>query len=368
MYESFKFHRFTPEKIEMLKILNRESTCAYREPTSQKYISRINSTKTTATTTTRSESSSSSDVVVVVERFPVDFRGYQYEGHLAYPRGSKKNRPLILVFPNYAGEKGFDVDQAIFLAQMGYAAVSVDMYKDSEWYPRRIRNPTLEDPHEDIVKHWKGAFRAYNSWQKDPKGWRDIMTCYLVTARKHFAVHPVHAAAIGYCFGGQCVLEMVRNGNKLDGVVSFHGVLQSDPIKEPINLAKGIDRRELRAGEKASDENFNSNVSILIENGTLDDGCGPKEKARFWKEMDEKKASNVQFHDHIEAEHGFALAPGVISSKYNEFADRRSTISMLLLFVELWGSDYAPLVKPTTVNACGTDIGSYWPTRKSSRL
>ena len=61
---------------------------------------------------------------------------------MAYPRGTS-NRPLVLIFPNYAGEKDFDVDQAIFLAQMGYAAVSVDMYKDVEWYPKRVRNPTL---------------------------------------------------------------------------------------------------------------------------------------------------------------------------------------------------------------------------------
>ena len=275
-----------------------------------------------------------------------------------------KNRPLVLVFPNYAGAKEFDVDQAIFLAQMGYAAVSVDMYQDVEWYPKRLRNPTLESPHQDIVIHWKGAFRAYNSWQKDPRGWRDIMSLYLRKAREHPAVHPKHAAAIGYCFGGQCVLEMVRNGDKLDGVVSFHGLLQSDPILEPIELSKGINRRALRPEERASDENFNSNIKILIENGTLDEGAGPKEQALFWHEMETHNAEDVQFHDHFGADHGFALAPGVISSKYHELADRRSTISMLLLFVELWGPEYAPNVNVNTVNACGTDIGLYWSLSK----
>jgi dienelactone hydrolase len=40
-------------------------------------------------------------------------------------------------------------------------------------------------------------------------------------------------AAIGYCFGGMAVLEMVRDGqNDLAGVVSFHGVLaMSTPLK-----------------------------------------------------------------------------------------------------------------------------------------
>ena len=32
-----------------------------------------------------------------------------------------------------------------------------------------------------------------------------------------------------YCFGGACVLEAVRAGDDYQGIVSFHGVLQSDP-------------------------------------------------------------------------------------------------------------------------------------------
>ena len=55
-----------------------------------------------------------------------------------------KNRPLVLVFPNYAGEKEFDVDQAIFLAQMGYAAV-LNMYRNVGGI-LGVRNPTLESP------------------------------------------------------------------------------------------------------------------------------------------------------------------------------------------------------------------------------
>ena len=117
-----------------------------------------------------------------------------------------------------------------------------------------------------------------------------------------------------------------------------------------------------------SDKDFNSEIKILIENGTLDEGAGPKEQMLFWNEMERHSAKDVQFHNHFLAEHGFALAPGVISTKYHELADRRSTISMLLLFVELWGPEYVPNVKSTTLNACGTDIGSYWPLGMNSKL
>jgi dienelactone hydrolase len=33
--------------------------------------------------------------------------------------------------------------------------------------------------------------------------------------------------AIGYCFGGTCVLELARNGADVAGVVSFHGGLDT---------------------------------------------------------------------------------------------------------------------------------------------
>ena len=65
---------------------------------------------------------------------------------------------------------------------------------------------------------------------------RKFMGLYLQQARGHPAVHSTHAGAIGYCFGGQCCLDMVRGGYDLDAIVTFHGVLQSKPgnyLKDP---------------------------------------------------------------------------------------------------------------------------------------
>jgi hypothetical protein len=46
------------------------------------------------------------NLVSVRGAFPVEFEGFKYEGQIAYTRGAEK-RPLILVFPNYAGMKQF---------------------------------------------------------------------------------------------------------------------------------------------------------------------------------------------------------------------------------------------------------------------
>ena len=80
---------------------------------------------------------------VVVEALPFRFNKVDYCSHLAYKKGAT-SRPLVVVFPNYAGEKQFDIDQATFLAACGYTALSVDMYRETGYpngvdYPRSIR-------------------------------------------------------------------------------------------------------------------------------------------------------------------------------------------------------------------------------------
>src|SRR5688500_18633449 len=49
----------------------------------------------------------------------------------------------------------------------------------------------------------------------------------LQALRGHPAVNPEQLAAIGYCCGGNIVLNMSRAGLDLDGVVSFHGTLEA---------------------------------------------------------------------------------------------------------------------------------------------
>ena len=57
---------------------------------------------------------------------------------------------------------------------------------------------------------------------------------------------------------------------------------------------------------------------------------------------------------HAQTPHGFALAEGVWSTAYTEAADRRSTLSMLSLFAEVW-PEHAQF--PVATNACGTTLG-----------
>ena len=77
-------------------------------------------------------------------------------------------------------------------------------------------------------------------------------------------------AAIGYCFGGMAVLEMVRDGqNDLAGVVSFHDVLgTSTPLKP--NTFQG---------------------KIFVLHGVDDPVVPDDQTMAFWKEMRDANAN-----------------------------------------------------------------------------
>ena len=90
-----------------MSILHRNNTCA---PTTTPPTHNYNSLVTRQITNGNK---------VTVSDFPFTWNNYTYISHIAYVNDGKQ-RPLILVWPNYAGEKQFDIDQAVFLAKCGY--------------------------------------------------------------------------------------------------------------------------------------------------------------------------------------------------------------------------------------------------------
>lgn len=299
-------------------------------------------------------SAATASSTVKCETLLVQYEGYTYKSDIAFQEG-KERAPVVLVFPNYAGKKQFDVDQAVFLAKLGYVGVAVDLYKDTVEYSLADRNPNKDTPEELVGKHWSGAFGAMNDLLRNPARFRGLMAATLALARGHPSAHPTFAGGIGYCFGGACVLECVRGGLDMQAVVSFHGVLQSFPMFIPGLM--GGEKEEKEFDKKINPvlaAKYATQCKVLIENGDLDQIVPQQSVDAFKKEMDANQI-DWQFHNHAQTPHGFGLPSGVWATDYNEAADRRSTLSMMSLFAEVW-PDFSP-DPSVTHNAAGAALG-----------
>mmetsp|Transcript_69646 Transcript_69646/g.175430 ORF Transcript_69646/g.175430 Transcript_69646/m.175430 type:complete len:367 (-) Transcript_69646:22-1122(-) len=288
---------------------------------------------------------------LVVEKFPVTYDGYTYlHSHIAYVKG-RPPAPVILVHHNFCGLKQFDIDQASFLAKVGYVGLAVDLYKETENYKYADR----------ATFNWLEAAPLMNGLYMNPKAWRGLMKAHLDAAFEHPAVEKGLAGAIGYCLGGQCCLEQMRGGQTLQACVTFHGLLQSRPFRpgslDPMNK---MNPDEYKEAVDIPPSTFTPGCRLVVENGQYDGEVSLESIGEFMTEMHEHDVE-WQFHTHSKAPHGFALAPGTVGSSYVEDVDRRSTMSMLAAFAEAWP---AYRQHPVETNASGTKL-NYCLTRMS---
>lgn len=137
--------------------------------------------------------------------------GLSMKGFMAFPAASKEgdNIPGVLVVHEWWGHNEHARNRAKALAEMGYAALAVDMYGDG----------TQASHPEDAQKFAMSVMGNLDSAQaRFDKAYQTLISSGFVSEDK--------VAAIGYCFGGSVVLTMANLGKPLAGVVAFHGGLQ----------------------------------------------------------------------------------------------------------------------------------------------
>ena len=133
-----------------------------------------------------------------------------YEGYFAHPGGGA--RPVVIVSHAWGGLGDFEKDAARRLAANGYAAFALDAYGKGKRGTSPDENSALMTP---LVS--------------DRAKLQARLASAIETARRQADVDATRVAAIGFCFGGLCVLDMARMGADLRGVVSFHGLLGAAP-------------------------------------------------------------------------------------------------------------------------------------------
>lgn len=182
------------------------------------------------------------------------------------------------------------------LAEAGYLAAICDFYGD--------RPTGIEQAYG-----WAETLRA------DVDGYRARLRCGLEAVRGLAGGLPL--AAIGFCMGGQAVLELAREGAGLACAVSFHGLLDTQRPAEP-------------GAVKAR---------LLVCHGDADPLVPREQVLAFWEEMD-RAGANWHFHAYSGVMHGFTnpnRPAGNPAVAYDPSADRQSWAAMLSLFDEVFG-------------------------------
>ncbi|MCX8048879.1 MAG: dienelactone hydrolase family protein [Methylohalobius sp.] len=117
--------------------------------------------------------------------------------------------PAVLVAHMWGGREAFVCDKARALADLGYLGFALDLYGNAKLGSGPEENARLMQP-----------------FLEDRALLQRRMQLALDTVRQLEGVDKSRIAAIGFCFGGLCVLDLARTGADLKGVVSFHGLLK----------------------------------------------------------------------------------------------------------------------------------------------
>lgn len=137
-------------------------------------------------------------------------KGTACRGYWAFPKedGEIQKRPAIVIAHAWMGQDHFARHKADALAELGYIGFVADLYGEGK---------TASNP-EDAQKLMLPLFEDRGLLQQRIKSAYEYVL-------QNPAVDPDKIGGIGFCFGGLTIIELLRSGAPVKGVVSFHGVL-----------------------------------------------------------------------------------------------------------------------------------------------
>lgn len=220
------------------------------------------------------------------------------EGCYVYDDAINSKRPLVMIAHDWSGRNEFAENKAEKLAELGYVGFALDMYGKGKIGKTNEEKSVLMKPLMD-----------------DRHLLQQRMNAALSCAKQLEQVDVNHTAAIGYCFGGLCALDLARSGADINGVVSFHGLLTSPSF-----------------------QNEKINAKVLVLHGHEDPMVPPDQVLAFEKEMTEAKV-DWQVHVYGNTKHAFANPVANdqnLGLVYNKLAEKRSWIAMRNFFEEMF--------------------------------
>lgn len=208
--------------------------------------------------------------------------------------------PGILLFPNVLGTKEADFVYGEKVAALGYAVLVADVFGEGKRTSRSDEKPSI----------------YMDELNADRAMMRDRVNGAHAVLRGLPQVDPTRTAAIGFCFGGKCVLDLARSGADIAGGVSFHGVYDAPPFPKATIGAK-----------------------LLLCHGWEDPIAPPMAVIDIAKELTEA-GCDWQIHAYGHTGHAFTDESVNMPDKglaYSADADRRSFRSMRDFLSDLFG-------------------------------
>lgn len=129
------------------------------------------------------------------------------EGFFTWDDSISGSRPAVAISHTWAGRQPFECEKAQKLAGLGYAGFALDMFgKD-------VQGGTNEE-----------CSALITPFLQDRAMLQRRINLAIEVLRQQPEVDAAQVAAMGYCFGGLCVLDLARSGSDVKGVASFHGL------------------------------------------------------------------------------------------------------------------------------------------------
>lgn len=150
-----------------------------------------------------------------METMRIEQGGETLVGVVAKPAGEGPF-PAVLVMHSAVGLNAFYKSKPALLAEQGWIAIATNMYG------------------EDVDVTSEASYgQAYLKTLQTPASVRERATAWFEAIAARPDVDAGRIAAIGYCFGGHCVLELARGGADAKAVVSYHGTLKTEAPMQP---------------------------------------------------------------------------------------------------------------------------------------
>jgi dienelactone hydrolase len=229
-----------------------------------------------------------------------EINGITFAGAIAFDDANSGARPAVMVCHGWEGRSDAQLECARALAALGYIGFACDMYGNG------VRGDLTGDNSALIAP-----------FLEDRAMLRERLLGTVNVVRSLPEVDPDKVAAIGFCFGGLCVLDLARSGIDVQGVASFHGLF---------GKPEGLPTMPIKA-------------KVVAFHGWDDPMVPPSDVVTLGKELTESGA-DWQIHAYGGTMHAFMVKGAnrpEVGIQYNERSARRAWASLVPFLAEVFG-------------------------------